>query len=53
LKEKLKEQVFGKDTSKPAAPADTSKSKTGVVIKDKLKNIFTKPKKPVVDTTKK
>jgi hypothetical protein len=50
-KEKLLEQVFGKDTTKTINPADTSKKK-GTVIKDKLKDIFNRPKKPV-DTTKK
>jgi len=52
-KEKLLEQVFGKDTTKTKNPADSSKNKPGAVIKDKLKNIFTRPKKPATDTTKK
>jgi hypothetical protein len=51
-KEKILEQVFGKDTTKTNNPADTSKKKTDP-LKDKLKNIFIKPKKPAVDTTKK
>jgi hypothetical protein len=50
-KEKILEQVFGKDTTK-ANPADTSKKKADP-IKDKIKNIFIKPKKPATDTTKK
>jgi hypothetical protein len=51
-KEKILEQVFGKDTTKTNNPADTSKKKADP-LKDKLKNIFIKPKKPAVDTTKK
>jgi hypothetical protein len=53
VKEKLLEQVFGKDTTKTNDPADTSKKKTDPGIKDKIKNIFIKPKKPATDTTKK
>ncbi len=52
-KEKLLEQVFGKDTTKTNNPADSSKNKNLPAIKDKLKNIFIKPKKPAADTTKK
>jgi hypothetical protein len=52
VKEKLLEQVFGKDTTKTNNPADTSKKKADP-LKDKLKNIFIKPKKPAADTTKK
>jgi hypothetical protein len=44
--------VFGKDTTKTNNPADTSKKKADP-LKDKLKNIFIKPKKPAADTTKK
>src|SRR6187401_993924 len=51
-KEKLLERVFGKDTTKTNNPADTSQKKTDP-IKDKIKNIFIKPKKPATDTTKK
>ena len=51
-KEKLLEQVFGKDTVKANNPADTSKKKSDP-LKDKIKNIFIKPKKPVADTVKK
>jgi hypothetical protein len=50
-KEKLLDKVFGKDTVK-TNPADTSKKKADP-LKDKLKSIFTKPKKPAADTTKK
>ena len=53
VKEKLLEQVFGKDTTKTNDPADSSKKKNDPGIKDKIKNIFIKPKKPAVDTTKK
>ena len=52
-KEKLLEQVFGKDTTKTKNPADSSKKKNDAGIKDKLKNIFIKPKKPAADTIKK
>ena len=52
VKEKLLEQVFGKDTTKTNNPADTSKKKADP-LKDKLKNMFIKPKKPAADTTKK
>jgi hypothetical protein len=52
LKDKLKEKIFGKDTAaQNPPPADTSKKKEGSGIKGKIKDIFTKPKKPV-DTTK-
>jgi hypothetical protein len=53
VKEKLLEQVFGKDTTKTNTPADTSKKKNDPALKDKLKGIFIKPKKPATDTTKK
>jgi hypothetical protein len=53
VKEKLLEHVFGKDTTKTTDPADSSKKKNDPGIKDKIKNIFIKPKKPAVDTTKK
>lgn len=46
LKEKLKDQIFGKDTSKQNVPADTSKKSTGGFIKDKIKDIFNRNKKP-------
>lgn len=51
-KEKLLERVFGNDTTKTNIPADSSKNKNVPAIKDKLKNIFIKPKKPATDTTK-
>ena len=53
VKEKLLEHVFGKDTTKTNNPADTSKKNNDPGIKDKIKNIFTRPKKPATDTTKK
>ncbi|HET6768831.1 MAG TPA: AsmA-like C-terminal region-containing protein [Chitinophagaceae bacterium] len=52
-KEKLLERVFGNDTLKANSPADSSKKKNDPGIKDKIKNIFVKPKKPAADTTKK
>jgi hypothetical protein len=51
IKEKLKDQLFGRDTAKTNNP-DTVKNKPGAFIKDKIKNIFGKPKKPAADTTK-
>jgi hypothetical protein len=53
VKEKVLEQVFGKDTSKTINPADSSRKKTGDAIKNKLNDIFNKKKKPVTDTLKK
>jgi len=52
-KEKLFEGLFGKDTTKTNNPADSSKKNNDPGIKDKIKNIFNRPKKPAVDTTKK
>lgn len=52
-KEKLLEQVFGKDTTKTSNTADTSKKKTGDAIKNTLKGLLNKKKKPAEDTTKK
>lgn len=52
LKDRLKEQLFGKDTAKTVTPADTSKNKPGSAIKNKIKDIFNRPKKPSTDTTK-
>ncbi len=50
LKEKLKDKIFGPDTTKQNQnPQDTTPKKpTGDKIKDKLKDIFLKPKKPAV-----
>lgn len=52
VKDKLLEQVFGKDTAKTNSPADTSKKKTGEAVKNTLKGLLNKKKKPV-DTLKK
>ncbi|HEX6847712.1 MAG TPA: AsmA-like C-terminal region-containing protein [Chitinophagaceae bacterium] len=52
VKEKLFEQVFGKDTTKTNNPADSSAKKKDPAL-NKLKNLFTKPKKPATDTVKK
>ncbi len=54
IKDKIKEQILGRDTSRtnPAdtnqtpAPADTGSKKTGTIIKNKLKDLFNKNKKP-------
>ena len=51
-KDKLLEQVFGKDTTKTSLSADSSKKKKDSTL-NKLKNLFTKPKKPATDTSKK
>ena len=57
LKDKLKEQILGKDTTtqttnpNPNNPQDTTKKKTGDVIKNKLKDLLNRNKKPA-DTTK-
>jgi len=51
-KDKLLEQVFGKDTTKTNNPGDSSIKKKDSTL-NKLKNLFIKPKKPAVDTTKK
>ena len=51
-KDKLMEKVFGKDTLNSNTPPDTSKKK-GEATLNKIKNLFTKPKKPAADTAKK
>ncbi|HET9747456.1 MAG TPA: AsmA-like C-terminal region-containing protein [Chitinophagaceae bacterium] len=51
VKDKLLEQVFGKDSLKSNNPADSSKKKGETF--NKLKNMFIKPKKPAADTVKK
>jgi hypothetical protein len=53
VKEKLMEQVFGKDTTKTNNPADSSKKKTGDAIKNTLKGLLNKKKKPATDSLKK
>ncbi|HEY5772272.1 MAG TPA: hypothetical protein VIS75_06560, partial [Chitinophagaceae bacterium] len=53
VKEKLLEQIFGKDTTKANNTVDSSKKNSDPGIRDKIKNIFTKPKKSATDTTKK
>ena len=53
IKEKLLEQVFGKDTTQAKDPADTSKKKTGDAIKNTLKGLLNKKKKPATDSVKK
>jgi hypothetical protein len=52
IKDKLKEQIFGKDaTTQTTNPQDTSQKKPGQVIKNTLKDFFNKKKKPA-DSTK-
>jgi uncharacterized protein involved in outer membrane biogenesis len=56
VKDKLKEQLFGKDTAKkndPAKPDTVKKTSTGTEVKNKLKDLFGRPKKPATDTIKK
>lgn len=50
VKDKLLEQVFGKDTTNQNNQQDTIPKKTDP-IKKVIKNIFIKPKKPVEDST--
>jgi hypothetical protein len=52
IKDKLKEQIFGKDTTTQTTnPQDTSQKKPGQVIKNTLKDLFNRKKKPA-DSTK-
>ncbi len=54
LKDKLKDQVFGKDTlKKDNNPVDSNKKKPGTVIKESLKDLLNRKKKPATDTAKK
>jgi hypothetical protein len=50
LKEKLKEQIFGKDTASNNNPPDSSQKKPVQTIKNTLKEIFNLRKKPVKDS---
>ncbi len=50
VKDKLFEQVFGKDTTNQNNPQDSTPKKPDPSIKDKIKDIFIKPKKPVKDS---
>lgn len=52
LKEKLKEQIFGKDTASNNNPPDSSQKKPGQTIKNTLKDIFNLRKKPAKDSMK-
>lgn len=54
LKDKLKDKIFGKDTTTAPVnnPQDTSKKKDESTIKKTLKGILNRNKKPVTDTTK-
>ena len=53
LKKDLKDKVFGYKDSIQTNNPDTTKKKTGETIKNKLKDIFNKKKKPAADSTKK
>jgi hypothetical protein len=52
LKEKLKEQIFGKDTTSGSIPRDSSQKKTGEIIKNTLKDLFHLNRKPAKDSMK-
>jgi hypothetical protein len=53
VKDKLKEQIFGKDTTiVPPAPQDTLQNKPKTDIKKKIKDLFNKTKNPVKDSIK-
>lgn len=53
VKDKLKEQIFGKDTTLiPPAQQDTSQNKPKTDIKKTIKDIFNRKKKPVSDSIK-
>ncbi len=53
LKDKLKEQVFGKDTTVPKNnPPDSTPKKTEPGIKQTIKDIFNRNKKPAKDSLK-
>ncbi|HEX5652091.1 MAG TPA: AsmA-like C-terminal region-containing protein [Chitinophagaceae bacterium] len=52
IKNKLKEQVLGKDSTKQTLPKDSLKAKAGGVISNKVKNLFTKPKKNASESNK-
>ena len=51
----MKEQLFGKDTTTAPTnnPADTGQKKPTQPIKNVLKSILNRNKKPAADTTKK
>lgn len=50
VKDKLLEQIFGKDTTSQNVPVDTVPKKQDPSIKKTIKDIFIKPKKPVKDS---
>ena len=50
VKDKLLEQIFGKDTTTQNTPLDTVPKKQDPSIKKTIKDIFIKPKKPVKDS---
>ena len=50
IKDKLKEQIFGKDTTAANNPQDTTPKKPAQTIKNTLKDIFNKKKKPLKDS---
>lgn len=53
LKQKLKDQIFGKDTNNQGnMPPDTAKKNEGAVIKKTLKDILNKARKPKSDSTR-
>lgn len=53
IRDKIKEQIFGKDTANQNnAPKDTTPAKPGESIKNRIRDIFNKTKKPARDTIK-
>ena len=50
VKDKLLEQIFGKDTTNKNTPVDSVPKKQDPSIKKTIKDIFIKPKKPVKDS---
>jgi hypothetical protein len=52
LKDEIKNQVFGNKDSLQKSNIDSTKKNAEKTIKNTLKDIFKKPKKPATDTIK-
>src|SRR5690606_10699431 len=50
-KAKLKEQLFGKDSTSVGPSKDSTKNDAGTIVKEKLKDLFKKPGKKQTDST--
>ena len=50
-KAKLKEQLFGKDSTSVSPSKDSTKNDAGTIVKEKLKDLFKKPGKKQTDST--